>query len=408
MSTAPAMSRPARRQVTKEKVLGPQASVAGKGAGGQPGQTYNIYYDRWTGGGNNSRSAPRGSRDKAAYRCDPAKDYGRTRGTFNPNAYFCAFFAKGCCPNGEDCNWLHRIPTHQDQVDTGMDIFGRDRFDEHRDDLGGVGSMRSDSRTLYVGRIQPSADMQAIVERHFKVWGEIERVKVLTEKGVAFVTYQSRLNAEFAKEAMADQSLDRGEIVNIRWATEDPNPKSQAMNKRKAVEVTRQAIVAKLPADIDQAEHLPGSEEAEESRVGKRQKQVTDTQEITPELYLGADGQYYYDYGEYGYNHDTQQYDPARLGQYQGVANGTGTTWKSQPVHGEMTLQDRVKASLLSSASSGVASSKTSSALLTPAALSSTSTAGSKDTANSEPKPVASALGALASYGSDTDSDGGD
>ncbi|KAG0306926.1 Pre-mRNA-splicing factor [Dissophora globulifera] len=388
MSTAPAMSRPARRQVTKEKVLGPQASVAGKGAGGQPGQTYNIYYDRWTGGGNNPRSAARGSRDKAAYRCDPAKDSGRTRGTFNPNA--------------EDCNWLHRIPTHQDQVDTGMDIFGRDRFDEHRDDLGGVGSMRSDSRTLYVGRIQPSADMQAIVERHFKVWGEIERVKVLTEKGVAFVTYQSRLNAEFAKEAMADQSLDRGEIVNIRWATEDPNPKSQAMNKRKAVEVTRQAIVAKLPADINQAEHLPGSEEAEESRVGKRLKQATDTQEITPKLYLGADGQYYYDYGEYGYNHDTQQYDPARLGQYQGVANETGTTWKSQPVHGEMTLQDRVKASLLSSASSGVASSKTSSA------LSSTSTAGSKDTANSESKPVASALGALASYGSDTDSDGGD
>lgn len=31
-------------------------------------------------------------------------------------------------------------------------------------------------------------------------------------------------NAEFAKEAMYGQSLDHGEVLNVRWATEDPNP----------------------------------------------------------------------------------------------------------------------------------------------------------------------------------------
>lgn len=112
----------------------------------------------------------------------------------------------------EDCGWIHRIPTLQDHVDSGMDVFGRERFDEHRDDRGGVGSMRSDSRTLYIGRIHQAADMEATVEKHFKAWGEIERIKVLGDKGVAFVTYQSRLNAEFAKEAMANQSLDHGEV----------------------------------------------------------------------------------------------------------------------------------------------------------------------------------------------------
>ncbi|KAF9399815.1 Pre-mRNA-splicing factor, partial [Podila epigama] len=201
-------SRPARKQVAKEKVLGPQPSVSSRGV--DPGQKYNIYYDRWSGGG---RYEPGSNiKEKAPYRCDPERDSGRTRGTFNPNAYFCAFFAKGCCPHGEDCVWLHRIPTRQDHVESGMDVFGRERFDDHRQDRGGVGSMRSDSRTLYVGRIHiDPANMEATVIKHFKPWGEITLVKVLKDKGVAFVTYQSRLNAELAKEAMANQSLDHGE-----------------------------------------------------------------------------------------------------------------------------------------------------------------------------------------------------
>lgn len=114
--------------------------------------------------------------------------------------------------SSEDCTWLHKIPTRKDHVDSGMDVFGRERFEEHRQDHGGVGSMRSDSKTLYVGRIHIDHEMEATVQKHFQQWGEIERVKILREKGVAFVTYQGRLNAEFAKEAMANQSLDHGEV----------------------------------------------------------------------------------------------------------------------------------------------------------------------------------------------------
>ncbi|CAO3563722.1 unnamed protein product [Mortierella alpina] len=393
------MSRPARRQVAKEKVLGPQASILARG-GGQPGQTYNIYYDRWSGGARGDRSGA--TKDKAPYRCDPAKDSGRTKGSFNPNAYFCAFFAKGCCPNGEDCGWIHRIPTLQDHVDSGMDVFGRERFDEHRDDRGGVGSMRSDSRTLYIGRIHQAADIEATVEKHFKAWGDIERIKVLREKGVAFVTYQSRLNAEFAKEAMANQSLDHGEIVNIRWATEDPNPKAQAMNKRKAVDMARQVIESHLPADFSQAQHLPGSEEAEELGSGKRRKQGADAvgnveasePDNQPALYVGADGQYYYDYGQYGYNHELQRYDPARMSQPQ--------EYDQRSAQAVQSLQDRVKATLLSSAGAKTPLS-TSLVPSNPAASSDTKST----TAAVKPKPAVSALGALAAYGSD-DSDSGD
>src|SRR5690242_8018779 len=104
-SPADATSRPARKQVAKDKVLGPQASGPTRSAagGGKPGQTYNIYYDKWTGGPREDRSTL--SKEKSPYRCDPVKDTGRTKGTYNPNAYFCAFFAKGCCPNGYVCAW---------------------------------------------------------------------------------------------------------------------------------------------------------------------------------------------------------------------------------------------------------------------------------------------------------------
>lgn len=68
--------------------------------------------------------------------------------------------------------------------------------------MGGVGSFQRQNRTLYVGRIVVSDDIEEIVARHFQEWGNIERTRVLTGRGVAFVTYQNESNAQFAKEAM--------------------------------------------------------------------------------------------------------------------------------------------------------------------------------------------------------------
>ncbi|KAF9586342.1 Pre-mRNA-splicing factor [Lunasporangiospora selenospora] len=357
-----------------------------------------FHHGQLGGNGGDSRNDRSAAKTKATHRCDPVRDSGRTKGTFNPNAYFCAFFAKGCCPNGENCSWLHRIPTRQDHVDTGMDVFGRERFDDHRDDHGGVGSMRTGGTALYVGRIQPHPQMEATVEKHFKLWGELERIKILKEKGVAFVTYQSRLNAEFAKEAMANQSLDHGEIINIRWATEDPNPKAQSINKRKAVEMTRQAIESKLSADFKQAQSLPGSEEAEFAGTGKRTKQDTSdamapSQEPAPTLYVGPDGNYYYDYGTYGYNHETHQYDPARLGQYH-ASTGSGSTNSSSYQQRPVTLQDQIKTSL----------SMTNKIIQGNTLEGFPSTGRLQDSVN-KPKPTLLALAALAAYGSDSESD---
>lgn len=78
----------------------------------------------------------------------------------------------------------------------------------------------------------------------------IHAVRVLNTRGVAFVTYSNEANAQFAKEAMAHQSLDHSEILNVRWATADPNPMAQAREARKIEEQAAEAVRRALPAEF--------------------------------------------------------------------------------------------------------------------------------------------------------------
>jgi hypothetical protein len=75
-------------------------------------------------------------------------------------------------------------------------------------------------------------------------------VRVLNSRGVAFITYTNEASSQFAKEAMAHQSLDHNEILNVRWATVDPNPIAQAREKRKIEEQAAEAVRRALPADF--------------------------------------------------------------------------------------------------------------------------------------------------------------
>ena len=63
---------------------------------------------------------------------------------------------------------------------------------------------------------------------------------------MAFVTYVSEFNAQFAKESMACQSLDNDEILNVRWATEDPNPTQKVAEKRRLEDMGREAIQGRM------------------------------------------------------------------------------------------------------------------------------------------------------------------
>jgi hypothetical protein len=83
----------------------------------------------------------------------------------------------------------------------------------------------------------------------FLIWC-IFLVRVLQYRSVAFVTYVSEFHAQFAKEAMACQSLDNDEILNVRWATEDPNPVQKVAEKRRLEDMGQEAIRARMDPRI--------------------------------------------------------------------------------------------------------------------------------------------------------------
>lgn len=49
---------------------------------------------------------------------------------------------------------------------------------------------------------------------------------------------------------MAHQSLDHDEVLNVRWATPDPNPMSQAREARRIEEQAAEAVRRALPAEF--------------------------------------------------------------------------------------------------------------------------------------------------------------
>ncbi|KAL2018335.1 hypothetical protein VTK56DRAFT_938 [Thermocarpiscus australiensis] len=213
----------------------------------QTGTVFNIWYNKWSGGDREDKYL---SQTHAKGRCNIAQDSGYTRADSRPGSYFCLYFARGICPKGQDCDYLHRLPGIHDIFNPNVDCFGRDKFSDYRDDMGGVGSFTRQNRTIYIGRIHVTDDIEEIVARHFAEWGQIERIRVLNSRGVAFVTYTNEANAQFAKEAMAHQSLDHNEILNVRWATADPNPMAQKREARRIEEQAAEAIRKALPAEF--------------------------------------------------------------------------------------------------------------------------------------------------------------
>ncbi|MCJ1300835.1 Pre-mRNA-splicing factor [Hypocenomyce scalaris] len=213
----------------------------------QTGTIFNIWYNKWSGGDREDKYL---SQSAAAGRCNIATDSGYTRADKVPGSYFCLFFAKGLCPKGHECEYLHRLPGLHDLFNPNVDCFGRDKHSDYRDDMGGVGSFMRQNRTLYVGRIHVTDDIEEVVARHFAEWGQVDRIRVLTSRGVAFVTYTNEANSQFAKEAMAHQSLDHNEILNVRWATVDPNPMAQKREARKIEEQAAEAVRRALPEEF--------------------------------------------------------------------------------------------------------------------------------------------------------------
>ena len=231
--------RPARRQVDAP-------AHHDRGAGGE---VYNIWYHKQSGDRDNNRQQV-----AATSKCNLELDSGYTRADDTMVPYFCLHFARGHCFAGQDCNFLHRKPTPWDQarLDMTHDIFGRERHREERSDMGGVGSMFRTNKTIYVNYGAASSYGQQgvtkLLRNTFSAYGNVQSIKVVLEKSIAFVTYDIRASAEFAKECLSNQSLKgstANEILNVRWAYDDQNPLAVIKRKRDAERELAQAVQVK-------------------------------------------------------------------------------------------------------------------------------------------------------------------
>ena len=134
---------------------------------------YNIWYDKYL----TDRKEEK-EKIPAEHKCIPSLDTGYTRADKqekNGSSYFCLFFAKGCCSEGVNCRYYHRVPTFEEceKIENARDIFGRSRFYSPLKDNGGIGVFTKECRTIYVFDLKkvetknPVKDMVRIIYQNF-------------------------------------------------------------------------------------------------------------------------------------------------------------------------------------------------------------------------------------------------
>ncbi|KAK2962146.1 putative Pre-mRNA-splicing factor cwc2 [Blattamonas nauphoetae] len=277
------LSKPARKQV--EKKVETQAAHL---------LDYNIWWHQYLG------EDKEVNEQRSATRCHVAADAGYTKGDRTNKAQICLFFARGCCFRGKDCDYLHRIPLPEDEERLNLmyDVFGRDRHRIDKEDMSGVGSFMRECKTLYISGFTVSGEKetQDTLMKHFGEWGKVERIRVIAPKNIAFVTYSMRSSAEFAKEAMKNQSLDDNELLTVRWATENEAKQERTkLDDLRDQERVLDAIENRLrqkgmdEQDIDM--EVPGFDEArfnlnqkieQESRLENKESSVSQHQNELP------------------------------------------------------------------------------------------------------------------------------
>ncbi|QLG71821.1 hypothetical protein HG535_0C01700 [Zygotorulaspora mrakii] len=230
----------------------------------QTGLVFNVWYNKWSQGQGGQR------RFVNPFRLDTKVHPGVTRGDKENTNFFCLYFAKGMCCLGKKCQYKHHIPEEQDIMQLSMktdvlDCFGREKFADYRDDMGGVGSFRKNNRTLYIGglsgalnnkQLKPS-QIEGRLRYIFSKLGEIDRVRYIESKNCAFVKYRHQCNTEFAKEAMSNQTLlipsdkewaDRKEGAGllVKWGNDDPDPEARKREEEEQKEESLNMMVKLL------------------------------------------------------------------------------------------------------------------------------------------------------------------
>ncbi|CAD2108405.1 pre-mRNA-splicing factor CWC2, putative [Plasmodium vinckei] len=226
------LKSPARLQVTQEELNKVEHTQDN-----QNSNNNTVWFGKYVTDKNNNNNP----KFVAKYKCNPSKDSGYTKAdkSYANKPYFCIYFARGCCAYGHNCLYRHRVPTENDELEyeNTMDIFGREKYNTFKEDMSGNGNFNNDCRTLFIGSIyinhfnEVSAIEKALYDE-FVIYGNIDYVRFIPNKNIAFIQFTNRVNAEFARVAMSDQPLGNYSIsLTIKWAFDmKPQPAGNPTN----------------------------------------------------------------------------------------------------------------------------------------------------------------------------------
>lgn len=261
----------------------------------QNGLTFNVWYNKWSQGNTNNGD----KRFVSPFRLEPKKDSGTTRASsISQGGKFCIYFARGCCIQGHNCQYMHHVPDEEDATmwtqNESIDCFGREKHAEYRDDMGGVGSFNKQNTTLYVGGITNALNgkelkhtqIESRIRFMFTRLGSIDKIRYINDKNCAFVKYRRQINAEFSREAMMNQSLllsnDKewdqrleGAGLLVKWANEDPNPEAQRQREQ-AEKIEMLNILKKLVSQDKEQKQKENAKEVTERRISKNRSSISD------------------------------------------------------------------------------------------------------------------------------------
>ncbi|XP_076952790.1 zinc finger CCCH domain-containing protein 40-like [Bidens hawaiensis] len=139
-------------------------------------------------------------------------------------AHICSFYIRGECTRGAECPYRHEMPVTGELSQQNI----KDRYYGINDPvalklLNKAGDMPAleppddeSIRTLYVGGLDARISEQDLRDEFYS-HGEIESIKMVTQKACAFVTYTTREGAEKAAAELSNKLVVKGLRLKLMW-----------------------------------------------------------------------------------------------------------------------------------------------------------------------------------------------
>jgi pre-mRNA-splicing factor RBM22/SLT11 len=140
----------------------------------------------------------------------------------------CSFYAKGECNRGDKCPFLHEMPTDRSDPLAHQNV--RDRFYGKDDPVAQklIGRMANMPQlypptdmsitTLWIGGLTQNMTEKDIHDAFYS-FGEITNIRIIANKGMGFIEFASRANAEHAANSVQHTLSIKNIPLRVNWAS---------------------------------------------------------------------------------------------------------------------------------------------------------------------------------------------